>query len=95
VYLPKLMLVVPNKGMWNHWCQCYYFQKALYDLATVSSNPTRVCVCINGLFRLQYNKTQHYSLSWRGISNTSSCCGTTIWNSSFYSACYVHSSVVL
>jgi len=27
----------------------FYFRKAMHDLSTVSSNPTRVCVCINGL----------------------------------------------
>jgi len=33
----------------NVFRSIFHFEEALHDLSTVSSNPTRVCVCINGL----------------------------------------------
>ena len=33
----------------NVFDSMFHFQEASHDLSTVSSNPTRVCVCINGL----------------------------------------------
>ena len=64
----------------NVFDSVFQFKEALYGFSTVGLCMHQWPSC------LQYNQTQHYSLSWRGISNTSSCCGTTVWNCTIYSA---------
>ena len=66
----------------------FSFHEHSKDLALISSNPTRVCVCTTDLFP-DCNITDYTITAYPGETFTiiiSSCCGTEIWNCTIHSA---------